>query len=237
MSRLRLRRILWIGAAAILVAAALVALAAVLRGDFSDNDGRILVTLAALLYTGGAALAGLALLERSRARALGWSIVAAAPVCLALVAWAIWSFVFDGGGNETAGKLAWSAVLALLAGLLATTSLLFARTQAARALAVSAGVLAGVAAALSIAGIWSEPSGDGYVKLIAVLWILTVLAYFLAPVVQRFASGTSTASAERVLGALDGVELVAVRGPIEGIVVDPPLRGEQLVLRRTVEKA
>ena len=49
MTRLRLRRIFWMGAAAIVVVAALVALAAVLKGDFSDTDGRTLVTLAALL--------------------------------------------------------------------------------------------------------------------------------------------------------------------------------------------
>ena len=48
MTRLRLRRIFWMGAAAIVVAAAPVALAAV-EGDLSDTDGRILVTLAALL--------------------------------------------------------------------------------------------------------------------------------------------------------------------------------------------
>jgi hypothetical protein len=41
-------RIAWLGAAAILVAAALVALGAILRGDFSDTDGRILGTLAAV---------------------------------------------------------------------------------------------------------------------------------------------------------------------------------------------
>ena len=45
MSRVRLSRIFWIGAAAILVGAALVALAAVVRGDFSENDGRILVNM------------------------------------------------------------------------------------------------------------------------------------------------------------------------------------------------
>jgi drug/metabolite transporter (DMT)-like permease len=67
-TRIRLSRIFWIGAAAILVAAALVALVAVLRGDFSDTDGRILITMGALLYTGGAALAGLALADRGPAR-------------------------------------------------------------------------------------------------------------------------------------------------------------------------
>lgn len=111
MSRLRLARIFWIGAAAVLVAAALVALAAVLRGDFSDNDDRILVTLGALLCAGGAALAGLALVDRGPARLLGWIVVGAAPVCFASIAWAVWSFAFEGEGNETADKLAWSAAI------------------------------------------------------------------------------------------------------------------------------
>ena len=39
MTRVRLSRTVWIGAAAILVAAALVALVVALRGDFSDTDG------------------------------------------------------------------------------------------------------------------------------------------------------------------------------------------------------
>ena len=49
MTRRRLVRTFWISAAAALVVAALIALAAVVRGDFSDTDGRILITLAALL--------------------------------------------------------------------------------------------------------------------------------------------------------------------------------------------
>ena len=49
MTGLRLSRIFWIGAAAILIAAALVAVAAIVRGDFSDTDGRILGTLGAAL--------------------------------------------------------------------------------------------------------------------------------------------------------------------------------------------
>ena len=125
MSRLRLARVFWIGAAAILVAAALVALAAVLRGDFSDNDGRILVTLGALLYTGGAALAGLALVERGPARVVG-----------------------AGGRRVRAGL-----------------------------------------------------------------------------------PGAAT-SEVRVLGTLDGVELVATRNHVDGVAVETPARGERLVLRR-----
>jgi hypothetical protein len=228
-SRVRLSRIFWIGAAAILVAAALVALAAVVRGDFSESDGRILVTLAALLYTGGSALAGLALAERGPAEPLGWAVAAAAPVCLALVGWGIWSFVFDGGSDYDATRAAWSAVLVLLVGLVATTGLLLARTRVAAALAWAAAALAGLAAALSVAGIWTEPEADAYVKALAALWILAALCYFLAPVLQRF-TATGVRSADRVLAELDGIELVATRAP-SGL--DARLaRGERLELRR-----
>ena len=219
------------GAAAIVVAAALVALAAVFKGEFSDTDGDILVTLAALLYTGGAALSGLALVDRGPARVLGWLVVVAAPICLALDVWAIWSFAFDGGGNETAGKLAWSSDLLLLAGLIATTGLLLARRPAFIGLAAVAGALSALAATVSVIGIWTEPDGESIIKALAVLWILAGLAYFLVPILQRF-SNVGAETAIRILAELDGVELVASRVPVEGVEIEPPGSGERLVLRR-----
>jgi hypothetical protein len=210
-TRLRLARVFWIGAAAILVAAALLALAAVLRGDFTDTDGRILVTLAAVLYAGGTGLAGLALAERGRARGVGLGVAGAAPVAFALIAWAVWSFAFEGEGNETADKLAWSAAVALLACLLATTSLLLVRHERIAGLAAACGAFASGAALLTVVGIWSEADGDTLVKVDAALWILAALAYFLVPVVQRFTSARAVVADERVLAELDGVELVATR--------------------------
>lgn len=232
MTRRRLARISWIGAAAILVAGALVALTAVVQGEFSDTDGRILVTLAALLYTGGAALAGLALADRGSARALGWLVASAAPVCLGLVAWAVWSFVGDGGGDEDANKLAWSSVLVLLAGLIATTGLLLTRRPALARLAAVAGGLAAVASGLSVIGVWAESSGGAFVKTLAVLWILAALCFFLVPVLQRFTAAGADESAPRVVAGLEGVEVVASRGRIEGITVPAPAPGERLYLRR-----
>jgi hypothetical protein len=229
-SRPRLARIFWIGAAGLLAAAALVGLVAVHRGDFSENDGRILATLAALLYTGGTALAGLALVDRGSARALGWLVAAASPICLAVVLWGLWSFAFDGGA-EDAALAAWSAVLVLLAGLVGSTGVLLARNRALVALAYTAGGLAALAAGLSVVGIWTEPEGDTFVKVVAVLWILTALAYFLVPVLQRFTTAGEETSA-RLLAQLDGVELVASRKPVEGIPVESPKRGERLTLRR-----
>jgi hypothetical protein len=231
-SRVRLRRVFWIGAAAILVVAALVALGAIAQGRFSDTDGRILLTLTALLYTGGAALAGLALVDRRIVATLGWLVAAASPVCLALVSWAIWSFVEEGESNATPDKLAWSSVLVLLAGLLAATALLLARRRAFVRLAATSGVLSGAAAALSVVGIWTEPYHDAYVKALAALWILAALTYFLVPVLQRFTAAGDEESPARVVAALDGVELVASRHPVEGVAVPALASGELLFLRR-----
>jgi hypothetical protein len=227
-TRLRLARTLWIGAAAILVAAALVALVAVLRGDFSDTDARILGTLAAVLFAGSTAIAGLALVERG-GRLLGWAVVGIAGPAFAALVYSIWDVVFDGAADSW--RWGWLGALVLLAALLADTARLIARTRAMERLAEVAGGLAGAAAGMSAIAVWSDDPGDALGRVVAVLWILAALAYLLVPVLQRFTAADEAASA-RQLGELDGVELLAVRGAVDGVPVESPLRGERLVLRR-----
>ncbi len=233
MTRPRPARVFWIGAAAILVVAALVALVAVVRGNFSDTDGRILGSLAALLYCGGTALAGFALAGRGPARTLGWTVVAGAATCLTLVLWEIWSYALDVAG-ESWSKLASSAVIALAAGLMATTSLLIAGRSRLAPLAALGGVLSALTAALVVVGVWSEPDSDAYVKAVATLAIVSVLAYFLVPVLQRFTQAGAEEGQVRVLGSLGDVELLAVRSPLSGSVpvADSLRSGERLALRR-----
>ncbi len=123
---------------------------------------------------------------------------------------------------------AWTAVLALLAGTMLATALLLARADPARLLALATGAAAAIAATLSIAAIWAEADGDGWIQLIAALWIIAVLAYVLVPVVDRF-SRAAPAPDERVLARLGDVELVASRAGS----LDPGLGpGERLLLRR-----
>ena len=229
MTRVRLSRIFWIGAAAILVAAALVALVAVLRGDFSDTDGRILGTLAAALLAGSTLVAGLALVERG-GRALGWVAVAVSVPAFGLLVYAIWSFVFD-GDEEDAWRWGWSGALVLVAALVGVTAQLLARTRFVMRLAWLAGALAATAAGVSIAAIWADDPGDTIGRLVAVLWILAGLAYLLVPVLQRFTTAGVPATAERVLAELGDIELVATHaheGTLE-VRLEP---GERLLLRR-----
>jgi len=216
------------GAAAIVVAAALVALAAVVKGDFSDTDGRILGTLAAALLAGSTLAAGLALVERG-GTLLGWCAVAVSGPAFALLAYSIWDFVFDGGGDSW--RWGWAGALTLLATLVAVTAQLLARAPTIVRLARLAGGLAALASAVSIAAIWRESPGDTIGKAIAVLWILAGLAYLLVPVLQRFSAAGVSASAERVLAEVDGIELVATHareGTIDALL-EP---GERLILRR-----
>jgi hypothetical protein len=225
---IRFSRIFAIGAATTLVVAALVALVAVVTGDFSDADGRILISLAGLLYVGGTLLSGVALIDRGPAPWLGWAVVGAAPVALAFVLAAVWEWVGE-SGNEDLDRLAWSSVLVLLTGLMATTSLLLARRARITRLASGAGALAAIAAVLSLFALWTGNSGDALVKSIAVFWILSALAYFLVPILERF-SPPAAASADRKLAALGDVELVATRAR-EGLEIRLA-PGERVVLRR-----
>ena len=228
MTRVRLSRIFWIGAAAILVAAALVALVAVLRGDFSDTDGRILGTLAAALLTGSTLVAGLAVLERDE-RVLGWAAVAVSVPAFAAITFSIWDFAVDGGGDPW--RWGWAGILASIAALVATTSRLLARSPALVRLAWAAGALAAAAASASYVAIWRVDSGDTLGRALAALWILAGLAFLLVPVLQRFSAAGHTHDEPRVLAELDGVELVATRNH-EGSFAPALEPGERLVLRR-----
>jgi hypothetical protein len=204
---------------------------AVVRGDFSETDGRILATLASALLAGPTIVAGLALVERGR-RALGWLAVVLAIPGFALLAYAIWSFVFD-GGEDDAWRWGWTGALLLAMLLVAVTAQLIARGGAMIRLAWATGALTAAAGIVSIAAIWAENPDDTLGRTLAVLWILAGLTYLLVPVLQRFSNvGAGETPVVRVLGELDGVQLVASRGALEGVEVEPPVAGERLVLRR-----
>ena len=80
MFRARLGRLFWIGAVVLLCTAALVSLVALLRGTFTETDGRILLTLGAVFLAGSTAIAWYALVERRTLTRLGWAVVCTAPV-------------------------------------------------------------------------------------------------------------------------------------------------------------
>jgi hypothetical protein len=225
----RLARAFWIGAAGILVLAALIGIAALLRSDFTETDGQIVLTLLTLLVASGTAVAGLTLVERGRLAPLGWGAAVLAVFCFALITATIW----EGFDSETLGKLGLTAALALVTALLGTTQLVLHRGRLVLLVAGTWLVLA-LALVLTVGGVWSEADDAGLWKAAGTFWILGLLGWLLLPVLQRFSSAGFAPGAARVLGVLDGVELVATRDSVEGVAVELPARGERLVLRRRV---
>jgi len=223
-TRGRLVRAFWLGAAALLVAAALIAIVALLRGELTETDGEILLTLGALFVAGAVGLSGLALAETGRYALLGWIAAALSPVEFAILVYWIWS---DLSGDDLT-RIGLTTILLVLGQLaLVTQLLLLARRKFLPLVALTALLLA-AAIAGTIAAIWAEPDDTSWAKALAVTWILAGLCWFLLPVLQRSAVAGDR-SAERVLAVLDGVELVATRSP-DG--VDARLsRGERLLLR------
>jgi hypothetical protein len=196
---MRLRRLFWIGAAGLLGLAALISIVALLRGDFTETDGKILLSLGAAFLAGSAALAGLALIERRDLVPLGWLVAAVGLVSFAILTWQVWV--------ESSHEELWLDTLIAVVGalMLATSRLLHRRLEwlwwvSAALTAAMGGVLVWL--------VHADPSGDDWGKAVGTLGILTALAWFLVPVLGR----VSGRPAERVVGRGPGtfeIELAA----------------------------
>jgi hypothetical protein len=201
-----LRRVFLLGAAALASVAALVAIVTVVSGDFGETEGKIFATIATTFAAGSALVAGLALLGRRESPLLGF-----AGVGLALTGFVLWSaqiwgeFAGDGYWKLVGVLTAWS--LAVL--IVTTNRLMLSSPSLVRVLYPATGAAAGGAALVVTVMILRE-SGDGW-QLFAVLLILALLAEVLAPILERY-GGSRERPAERLLGVVGGVEVVAVNG-------------------------
>lgn len=203
---MRLRRLFWIGAAGLLGLAALISIVAILRGEFTETDGKILGTLGAAFLAGSSALAGLALIDRRDLMTLGWAVVTAGGAGFVILTWQVWS-------EFTSESWSLDTIVAVVAGLmLATARLLYRRFEW---LYWTSAALTVVTAGVYIWAIHADPDGDNWGKALGTIGILTVLAWFLVPVLGRTSGGTS----DRVVG----------RGP--GRVEVELVEGETLVVR------
>ena len=206
-----MRRIFWTGAAALLGVAALVALVALLRGEFTDTDFNILASLGITLGAGATALAGLALVERGDLVPLGWAAILVGLGGYVTVLWDIWTEPWDDEATAT-------ALLLMAVFLLAATSRLLLQRSSLEPLVLAHFVLSAFATTGTIWLIWDEgPTDDAFAKLLGAVWILAALAWALVPVLGR----TSRAAAE---------ERIVGRGP--GRIEVDLAEGETLVVRR-----
>jgi hypothetical protein len=207
-----LRRLFLLGTATVASVAALVAIAAILTGEFGETEGRIFATLATTFVAGSTLIAGLALLGRDASRGLGL-----AGVGLAIAGFVLWSAQIWGEfGSDRYWKLLGVLTAWALAVLVATTTRLMLSTPSLiRWLyPATAGAVAGAALVATLM-ILAE-NGDGW-QLFAVLLVLALLGETLAPVLERFQT-EGVGRSERLLGVVAGVEVLAVRGQRAGSI-------------------
>jgi hypothetical protein len=203
-----LRRIFLLGAATLVSVAALVAIAAIVNGDFGDTEGKIFGTLATAFVAGSTAIAGIACLERSVSRPFGWLGIVLAAGGFLLWTDQIWQEHDSGRYWKLLGLiLIWTLVVLVVT----TTRLMTRAPQLLRSL-YPATAVASVTAGLTVSAMVVRENGDGW-QLFAVLLILALLGQTLTPILERFMTAPSgEAPTERVLGEIGGAVVVAVNG-------------------------
>jgi len=223
-----LRRAFLLGAAALATVAALVAIVAVVNGEFGETEGKIFATLAATFVAGSTTIAGIALLSRGVARPLGLVGLALASGGYVLWAEQIWA--------QHDSDPYWHFLITVLAFTLATLIAITTRLMlhSPRLLGTLFPATAGASylAALTLTVMVLRDEGDGW-QLFAVLLILALLGEILAPILDRYAEAEE--HAERLLGTVAGASVLAVRGSGQVVRIgdeEVALRnGERIVVR------
>jgi hypothetical protein len=203
-----LRRIFLLGAATIVSVAALVAIAAIFNGNFGQTEGKIFATLATAFVAGSTAVAGIACLERSASRLFG-----TLGIVLSSLGFVLWTEEIWAQHDSTAyWKLLGFLLIWSLVVLIVTTTRLMTRSPQLLSTLYPATAVAAVLAGIVMTIMVLTENGDGW-QFFAVLLVLAVLGVTLTPILQRYvATPPDAAPAERVLGELGGVVVVAVRG-------------------------
>jgi hypothetical protein len=224
---------------AALCLAAVVASIALLRGEFSDTDWKVIATSTLFAVASSMAAAGLAV--RDRLLPLGALTVAADILAFALVTVGMWA--------EIDGETFWrfTGCVSIVAIEAAHVAFVLSRLRASDAavvmtvtrVAVVLAVISGAMGVAPLAGVLS-PDGDYvlYGEILGVVLVGQLLCTALAPLLRRL-----DASAERP--AVDvpsneqslARELVAVAERLERLGADPHVRAECERLRRLARTA
>ena len=185
MEQTELRRLLLVATVSGLSLTALVAIFALLAGDFDETQVRILATTGGCGLASLLAMPGTRLLEQGRQVDLGRLVVALAALSFVLELWAVWIAT----DSETSWKAFGVAVSFTVALAQIANSLARRRPsdpESIRLLALGAGVCAIVLALLVSYAALAEVDDSGYYRFLGVVAVLDVLLAALQPVVRRF---------------------------------------------------
>jgi hypothetical protein len=210
-----IRRLFWLGAAVLSSVAALVAIAAVLGGDFGETQGRVLATCGIAFVCGATTLAGFACLDRAVIRPIAWIAISLGIGSFALWTGAAWQDAPGTGYWRATGVFGVWTITALV---VTTLRLLTSSPKLLGTVVPATWAAAALAAAVSSEMILASDGGPW--QLVVVLVILTALGYALTPALQRFSAlAESPPAGERLLGTLGGIEVFAVRGEGRSVTI------------------
>jgi hypothetical protein len=179
------RRILLFAVVGALSLTALIAILALLAGNFDETEGKILATTGGFALASLFAMRGTILLDQGRHRVLGWTVVVLSGIAFLLELKVVW---IDSGDSEVAWKAL--AITAGFAGALGQIATSLARRRptdppAVRPLGWAAGACAlTVEGMIAIAAIDEVGDADFY-QLLGAVFVLDVFLVALEAVVRR----------------------------------------------------
>jgi hypothetical protein len=194
MENAKLRRLLLVGAILALSITAIIAIVALLAGDFADTELRILATTGGFGLSSLIAMRGTALLDQRRHVALGRAVISLSALSFLIELWILWL--------DDDSELAWKSYVCSISIAVATAQIagMLGRRRTTDPASIprlvwAAGTSAVVVAAMGWAAAIGEISRAGYYRVLGAVVVLNVFLVLLQPVVRRL--GKPPAEIER----------------------------------------
>jgi hypothetical protein len=180
-----LRRILLVATVSALGLTALIAIVALLSGDFGDTQVRILATTGGFGIASLISMRGTALLDRGLFLPLAWSVIGLSGLAFVLEFALVW---ISDGEPESLWKslvvvVAFAGALGEIAGMLARRRT--SDPDSITLLAWAAGACALLLAFLVTTAVLDEVDDNSFYRFLGVVAVLNVLMLVLQPVVRR----------------------------------------------------
>jgi hypothetical protein len=192
MQKAELRRLLLVATVTALSVTALIAIVALLAGDFGDTELRIMGTTAGFGLCALIATRGTALLDLNRYVTLARAVIGLSALAFLIELWVVWvDDDSEAGWKSYVCAIALAVALGQIAGMIARQR--DTDPPALRVIVWAAGACAIVLAAMGCLAALAEIDTAGYYQAFGVVAVLDILGVVLLPVVRRL--GTPRPSA------------------------------------------
>jgi hypothetical protein len=194
MANAELRRGLLIATVTALSVTALIAIIALIAGDFGETELRIMATTAGFGLCALIATRGTALLDQNRYEALARTVIGLAALAFLIELWIVWiDEDAEAGWKSYVCAIVLAVALGQIAGMIARQR--HTDPPAVRVIAWAAGVCAVVLATMGCYAALAEVDSAGYYQAFGVVAVLDILGIVLQPVVRRLGTPQTIAEA------------------------------------------